>query len=194
MQHRTVNSLQIIASILMLKAREVSSEEARQHLLDAHRRVMSAAAVQEHLQVAGRGNPIEIASYLKKLCGSLAESMISANHPATLHIVANESEVSSSDAANIGLIVTELVINSLKYAFPDKCDDAIVRILYEVNGADWTLSVSDNGVGRRDPTAPVKLGLGTRLVNALARQLGAEVTVMSSRNGTKVSIKHVTPA
>ena len=54
MQHRIVNSLQIIASILMLKARAVTSKETRQHLQDAHRRVMSVAAVQRHLHISGR--------------------------------------------------------------------------------------------------------------------------------------------
>src|SRR5947208_3259508 len=71
MQHRIVNSLQIIASILMLKARAVSSEETRQHLQDAHRRVMSVAPVQQHLYSSGRADAIDIAPYLSKLCESL---------------------------------------------------------------------------------------------------------------------------
>ena len=73
MQHRIVNSLQIIASILMLKARAVTSEETRQHLQDAHRRVMSVAAVQEHLHSSGRADMIQIAPYLTKLCKSLSD-------------------------------------------------------------------------------------------------------------------------
>src|SRR5580698_2382687 len=84
MQHRIVNSLQIIASILMLKARAVTSEETRQHLKDAHRRVMSVAAVQEHLHSSGRTDMIEIGPYLEKLCVSLAESMIGEGRPATI--------------------------------------------------------------------------------------------------------------
>ena len=83
MQHRIVNSLQIIASILMLKARAVSSEETRQHLQDAHRRVMSLAAVQQHLRSHGGKDLIEIGPYLTKLCASLCQSMIGEDHPAT---------------------------------------------------------------------------------------------------------------
>ncbi len=64
MQHRIVNSLQIIASILMLKARNVTSEETKQHLQDAHRRVMSVAAVQQHLHSSGRSDLVEVAPYL----------------------------------------------------------------------------------------------------------------------------------
>jgi hypothetical protein len=71
MQHRVVNSLQIIASILLLKARIVTSEETRLHLQDAHQRVMSVASVQHVLQPAQHGEMIEIDPYLTRLCGAL---------------------------------------------------------------------------------------------------------------------------
>ena len=118
MQHRIVNSLQIIASILMLKARAVTSEETRQHLQDAHRRVMSVAAVQEHLHSSGRADMIQIAPYLTKLCKSLADSMIGENRLSNIAVNTDEGTVQSADAVSLGLIVTELVINALKYAFP----------------------------------------------------------------------------
>ena len=76
MQHRVANSLQIIASILLLKARTVQSEEIRLHLHDAHQRVMSVATVQQQLQASGLNESIEIGPYLSKLCDSLAKSMV----------------------------------------------------------------------------------------------------------------------
>ena len=72
MQHRVANSLQIIASILLLKARTVQSEETRLHLQDAHQRVMSVATVQQQLHASGLNERIEIGPYLTKLCDSLA--------------------------------------------------------------------------------------------------------------------------
>ena len=84
MQHRVANSLQIIASILMLKARTVQSEETRQHLRDAHQRVMSVATVQQQLQPSGLGDRIEVGPYLSKLCDSLRNSMIDHSGPRSL--------------------------------------------------------------------------------------------------------------
>jgi chemotaxis protein methyltransferase CheR len=193
MQHRVVNSLQIIASILMLKARAVTSEETRQHLTDAHRRVMSVAAVQQHLHSATMNQKMDIAPYLEKLCESLAESMVGENRPGELKVVADSGEMISSDAVSLGLIVTELVINALKYAFPDNKPSATVTVRYEVNGTNWKLSVADNGIGRKDQsTPPSKGGLGTSLVKALAQQLDAQVTVVSGNSGMSVSVEHAT--
>jgi two-component sensor histidine kinase len=193
MQHRVVNSLQIIASILMLKARSVTSDETRQHLQDAHRRVMSVAAVQQHLHASGRADKVEIAPYLTQLCRSLAESMIGETRPATLTVTADKGWAVSADAVSMGLIVTELVINALKYAFPDDSRPATVKVAYEVNGTDWKLSVTDNGIGRADTSGPPsKGGLGTSLVKALAHQLDAEVETVNSPAGMSISVTHVT--
>jgi two-component sensor histidine kinase len=193
MQHRIVNSLQIIASILMLKARAVTSDETRQHLQDAHRRVMSVAAVQQHLHASVRADSVEIAPYLSKLCESLAASMIGESRPAKLTVTADQGWAVSADAVSLGLIVTELVINALKYAFPDSKNAATVTVTYEVNGTDWKLTVSDNGVGRAENSGPpAKGGLGTSLVQALAHQLDAQVEIVNSPNGLRVSITHAT--
>src|ERR1700730_3740060 len=75
MHHRIANSLQIIASILLLKARTVQSEEPRMHLRDAHQRVMSVAAAQQQLLASSHGDPVEIGPYLSRLSQALAASM-----------------------------------------------------------------------------------------------------------------------
>ena len=117
MQHRVANSLQIIASILLLKARTVQSAEICLHLEDAHQRVMSVATVQQHLQASGLNERIEIGPYLSKLCDSLAKSMIGDRRPLSLKVQATSGAATSSEAVSLGLIVTELVINALKHAF-----------------------------------------------------------------------------
>jgi chemotaxis protein methyltransferase CheR len=93
----------------------------------------------------------------------------------------------------LGLIVTELVINALKYAFPKHRDAALVTVRHEIHGADWKLSVSDNGVGRAEGGGPpAKGGLGTSLVAALAHQLDAKVAILNSPTGMSVSVTHAT--
>ncbi|MDB5471715.1 MAG: signal transduction histidine kinase, partial [Caulobacter sp.] len=104
MEHRVANSLQIIASILLLKARVVGSEESRQHLRDAHERVMSVAAVQSHLHAVEGIEQISVGDYLTKLCGSLGASMIGGSQPPTQTVVADEGMIGSAEAVRLGLI------------------------------------------------------------------------------------------
>ena len=188
MQHRVANSLQIIASILMLKARAVGSEETRQHLRDAHQRVMSVAEVQAHLHASGGVDQIEVGAYLTKLCASLAKSMIGEHQPIKLKVVADQSEIGSDKAVSIGLIVTELMINAVKYAFPEHRAEARVLVTFFASGDGWTLTVADNGIGMSTDLTPHSHGgLGTVIVGALVKQLGATMEIRSAK-GVTVSI------
>ena len=189
MSHRVANSLQIIASILLMKARLVQSEETRGHLEDAHRRVMSIATLQQHLKATGKAERIDVRQYLATLCDSLSASMIHESRDVELEVVAGTGAVPSEEAVSLGLIVTELVINAMKHAFPPGAKAGRIVVGYEVKGDDWKLSVSDNGIGMAQKTAGAKSkGLGTMLVKAMAQQLEAQVDTVTSRDGTTVSL------
>jgi chemotaxis protein methyltransferase CheR len=190
MQHRIANSLQIIASILMLKARTVQSEESRLHLREAHDRVMSVATVQQQLQASGHGEAIELGPYLFKLCDALTASMIGDSRPITLRVEADPGTGVSAEAVSIGLITTELVINALKHGFPSGSGGEIL-VKYQVDEANWRLSVSDNGIGlQQDGGRRGHTGLGTTIVESLAHQLNARVEIASRSPGVIVSIVH----
>jgi chemotaxis protein methyltransferase CheR len=89
---------------------------------------------------------------------------------------------------SIGLIVTELVINALKYAFPAGKARAVVQVTYESDGEDWRLVISDNGVGKEYGGQQAKAGLGTVIVGALVKQLEARMEVRDAEPGLSVSI------
>jgi two-component sensor histidine kinase len=193
LQHRIANSLQIIASIILMKARAVQSEETRFHLEDAHKRVLSIAAVQKQLHVAAAAGAIEIAPYLSRLCESLAHSMIGDTRPISLKVVGEGGRATSRQAESLGLIVTELVMNALKHAFPDDKAKGQIVVAYDMIGTNWKLSISDNGIGKpAGGFAQGKSGLGTGIVKALANQLDAQVETLAGPEGTTVSITHAT--
>lgn len=193
MQHRVANSLQIIASILLMKARSVTSEETRTHLHDAHDRVLAVAAVQKHLHATVGSKPIELQPYLEELCKSLADSMIGEGRSIVLDVRVGEGRATSSEAVSLGLIVTELMINALKHAFPGARQGNKIIVLYEANASGWRLTLSDNGVGKLDENSPLaRIGLGTSIVAALAEQLHARVETIANASGTSVSVTHAT--
>jgi two-component sensor histidine kinase len=175
-QHRVANSLQIIASVLMQSARRVQSEETRLHLHDAHQRVLSIADVQRQLGASGAGD-VALPPYLAQLCRSLGASMIHDHAQLSLTVSADDGLVRPDVSVSLGLI--------------GRAGRIVVG--YRSRGPGWTLSVSDNGVGMPKDPASMRPGLGTSIIEALAKQLEAEVKVSDAGPGTVVSIIH-TPA
>jgi two-component sensor histidine kinase len=185
-QHRVANSLQIIASVLMQSARKVQSEEVRGHLQDAHHRVMSIAAVQRHLAVSSL-NDVAVRPYFVQLCESLAVSMIPDPDVLSIEVTADDSVVAANKSVSLGLIVTELVINALKHAFPAHTRGKIL-VDYRSTGTNWRLSVTDDGVGMPTGNRKAKAGLGTGIIEALAKHLGATIQVLRSDPGVAIEI------
>lgn len=188
LQHRVANSLQIIASVLLQSARKVQSEEVRGHLRDAHSRVMSVAAVQRQLAVASL-DKVDVGPYLHQLCESIGASMIHDHEQISIEVTSARAQVQANISVSLGLVVTELVINALKHAFPDGRHGKIA-VDYRRSGADWSLSISDDGIGITKQLGPTKAGLGTNIVQALAKQMDANVTVSDADPGTRVTLAH----
>ena len=187
-QHRVANSLQIIASVILQSARKSQSEETRTHLNDAHSRVMSVAALQQQLAVSRLGE-VALKPYFEQLCVSVGASMIRDHDQLSLHVDCDDTAVAADISVSLGLIVTELVINSLKHAFPGGRNGRIT-VSYHAHGPNWTLAVADDGVGMPKDSESQTPGLGTSIVEALANQLNARVQVVGGHPGTTVSVIH----
>jgi PAS domain S-box-containing protein len=188
-QHRVANSLQIIASILMQSARKVQSDEARGHLSDAHQRVMSIATLQRQLAESSDGT-VRLAPYLAQLCESIGASMIFDHGLMSIATRIDDVTVSREESVSIGLVITELVINALKHAFP-KNRQGKIDVDYAVQLHGWTLSVADDGIGMPENADDATAGLGTSIVQALAKQLDTRITVTDQSPGTLVTLTHV---
>lgn len=188
LEHRVANSLQIIASVLMQSARKVRSGSARGHLRDARNRVMSIATMQRQLAASQLGNVI-LRTYFTDLCDSIGASMISDHDQISLEVTVDDSSAEANISVSLGLIVTELVINALKHAFPHHRNGRILVDYRSVSNA-WTLTVRDTGVGMPEGRKAPTPGLGTGIVEALARQLGASVSICAAGPGSLVSIVH----
>jgi two-component sensor histidine kinase len=187
-QHRVANSLQIIASVLLQSARKVQSEEARGHLSNAHHRVMSIAAVQRHLAQSSNTN-VSLRPYLTQLCDSLGASMIHDPERLAITVTVDDSVVAADASVSLGLIVTETVINALKHAFPQQ-EKGTITVDYRSDGTAWRLAVTDNGVGMLKGGNNSKPGLGTGIVDALARQLRGHIGIADASPGTAFTLDH----
>jgi PAS domain S-box-containing protein len=186
--HRVKNNLQVISSLLNLQAERIAEPAARAVFLESQSRVRAMALVHETLYGSESLARIELPRYLERLCDSLLQTFGGADRITLDRQVADVS-LDLDRALPAGLIVSELVSNALKYAFPDGRRGRIVVGVAGSAGTGYTLAVGDDGVGLPDSLdLDHTTSLGLYLVRVLVRQLRGHLTVDRS-GGTTFTIE-----
>lgn len=183
LSHRTRNEMMMIASVLSLQAMRQAEPQARAALDSAVARVRVIAEAHERLRSPDQQGQVEVSSYLEALGEGLGD-LLRDVRPISVHVQASPMAVDAPVAVSIGLMMNELVTNAFKYAFPGG-QSGTVQVSLERADRGIALSVRDDGVGYPDATAS---GLGTRLVQKLAAQLGGTLERQPSTRGYHVRI------
>ncbi len=173
--HRVKNSLQVVSSMLQLQANAEGDQNLSERLNEAATRVNAVGRAYERLAYTADYENIDLIEYLRQIISDLeptvAPCKIQFDAPQTIRFAADR-------AILIGLVINELVSNAGKYAYPDNAGGLIwVSVRVQAENDAIAISVRDEGVGLPpgfDPAASKRLG--ARLVNALAKQLGGELT------------------
>jgi two-component sensor histidine kinase len=177
LQHRMKNNLQVIVSFLSLQGRESASEEVRERIGRVMDRVMAIGLAHDQLSFKNSASSVDMRDYLKALCAN-----IDPRRPnLTIDTEFEAVNIPLDRAVPIGLILNELVTNSVKYAFDE--EGGVINVTFRVNETigEAELCVSDNGRGM----GPARAGsLGLRLVDSLSRQLGGRLTMPEVPKGT----------
>ena len=184
--HRVKNSLQFIASMVMIEARSLKSDEGKAALERVSHRIAALGHLYSKLNKADTVEAVDAATYLDELCRDLIASVHKEGDTSIVLETDIESELLPTDRAiPIGLIVNELVTNAVKYAFPGEAKGTVMVTLKRAPG-ELRLTVADDGQGL-DPRR-ADSGLGGRLVDGFAQQLGGQVERKSDRQGTTVRL------
>ncbi|MEL7561744.1 histidine kinase N-terminal 7TM domain-containing protein [Dehalogenimonas sp. 4OHTPN] len=176
--HRVKNNMQVISSLLKMQSRFVSDEPTRQMLRESEERIKSMSLVYNKLYESADLAHINIRDYAQELVHNLSHAYSMSPGIVRISTEITEAAFDLDTAVPIGLIINELVTNSLKYAFPDGRRGEIIVSL-KIENSRYSLSVKDNGIGLPEGfDARGGRSLGLRLVTALAEhQLGGKMTV-----------------
>jgi two-component sensor histidine kinase len=184
--HRVKNSLQVVSSMLHLQANAVGDPNLSERLNEASTRISAIGRAYERLAYNADYENIDLVAYLREVI----EDLRGAVAPCEIHLeTPKEIQFAADRAILVALIINELVLNAGKYAYPDCLDGSIWVRLVRLESNSFFVSVRDEGAGvpaTFDPTTSKRLG--TRLVNALAKQLGAELTRPSPTKGTNFTL------
>lgn len=181
LNHRVKNHLQMIIGMLELKGARHKNPAVRADFEKAIARIETIADLHSRLYNDDKLGDVDMAAYLQDICDNLRASILP-ERKITLASEAEPVSLSVDQAVPIGLIVNELATNAIKHAFPHgRAGHVVVRL--GLRGDKVALSVADDGCGMAAPKKARGGGVGRRMVDGLARQIGAEVTV-TGRGGT----------
>jgi two-component sensor histidine kinase len=184
--HRVGNSLQIIASLLHLQANSAAQDDVKAALTNAMGRVAAVAQVHRRLYTSHDLKSVLLNQYLDALLDDLRRSA-EGDKMSRLTLQALTVEIDPDRAVAIGIIVNELVMNAVKYAYPDGAGP--IHVDLNAQGDDLLLSITDDGVGLNVKTDPRSTGMGQRIVTAMASKLEANVERDPAHAGTRIVLR-----
>jgi two-component sensor histidine kinase len=181
--HRVANSLAILVSMIGMQATYAADPVVKDALQETQGRISAIALLHQRLYNAGDARVVELGAYIAGLLESLSASTGDPGKGVTIRHELDRLRLPTDASIHLGIIVTELVTNAFKYAYPDQSGEIRVRLAGMAEGRAELL-VEDDGVGRSDTPEVKGTGLGTRIVKAMATTLGGEIEYLQRSPGT----------
>lgn len=197
LNHRVKNNMQLVSSLIDLKIERTMEQGAVEALQDIRTRILSLAALYNRLHEAGWFGPLEISPYLRSVLGDFQSALMAPDSSVRIEVKGDDATSDTDTLPTLGLIVTELVMNSLKHAFPNG-DGGVISVESGKSSEEgcWFLEVSDTGIGISDTGIINSDSLGILLVRTLAQQIDMSLELIEPVNGesgTRWRLEKATP-
>ena len=187
--HRVGNSLALVAALVRMQTTAVSDPAAVEALKETQARITAIAGIHRRLYTSQDVRFVDAGAYLGNLVHELEAALGEEDRPHRVSVDADPAPVPPDKAVSLGVVVTELVTNAYKYAYPDGEPGEIRVELRQLAEDRVRLVVEDDGVGWTGVGTPRGTGLGSRIVKAMATNLRSTVEFDTSRRGTSVSLE-----
>lgn len=190
--HRVANSLTLVAALARLQTNAVTDPAAKEALEEMQARISAIAGIHRRLYTSQDVEAVELDAYLSGLVEELQLAMKASGRDHAIRLQAEPIRLATDKAVSLGVVVTELVTNAYKYAYPGGSQGEIrVQVMRE--GPDTlSLAVEDDGVGWTGEGEAKGTGLGSRIIRAMASNLRSVLTYAPGRTGTRAVLSFQT--
>lgn len=185
--HRVANSLSLVSALTRMQMSAVTDPAAKAALAETQARINAIAGVHRRLYTSSDVKTVDIRAYLGSLVEELDAAMRTEGREHPIRLLAEPMQIAPDKAVSIGVIVTELVTNAFKYAYPEG-EPGEIRVRLAAVEESIELSVEDEGVGWQGEGPSRGTGLGTRIVQAMARNLQSALTFDAKPKGTRAQV------
>ncbi|MEO5808428.1 CHASE3 domain-containing protein [Devosia sp.] len=181
--HRVANSLSLVSSLVSLQSKALVDKTAKDALAETQDRILAISLVHKRLYSSANARSVDLKEYLTGLLEHLRTSLRSQTHGVNLSWKIDAIELGTDATITLGVVITELVTNAFKYAYPDGVGEVRVRLMKR-DDAQIEIVVEDDGVGRAEGAPAKGTGVGTKIVNAMCASLGSQIDYGHRQPGT----------
>jgi two-component sensor histidine kinase len=184
--HRVANSLALVSSLVSLQSKALQDQAAKDALAETQDRIVAISLVHKRLYGSGDVRSVELQEYLSGLLEHLRTSLRSQGHGVTISFDIEPINLATDSSVNLGVVITELVTNAFKYAYPNGQGE--IRVKLKKIDEQIELVVEDDGIGRADGAPAKGTGVGTRIVNAMCMNLRSKIDYRQRHPGTEAHL------
>lgn len=185
--HRVANSLALVAALIRLQVSSSKNQDVKDALAETQARITAIAGMHRSLYTSDDVRQVEMDKYLGTLVREV-QSTVSDHQGPSIRLEAEPVSLTSDRAVSVGMIVTELLTNALKYAYPAGTEGEVRVLLTRQDEGSALLAVEDDGVGWREGDQPKGTGLGSRIVKSMASTLGSTIHYVPGISGTRAEL------
>ena len=186
--HRVANSLALVAALIRLQASTSKNDDVKAALTETQARISAIAGMHRSLYTSDDVRQVEMDKYLGTLVQEVQSSVNMGEQGPSISLDADELSLTSDRAVSVGMIVTELLTNAIKYAYPAGTEGEVRVLFKSQSDGVAVLAVEDDGIGWREGETPKGTGLGSRIVKSMASTLGSSVTYVPQDSGTRAEL------
>lgn len=191
--HRVGNSLALVAALVRMQASAIADPGAKEALAETQVRISAIANLHRSLYTSEDVRSVALDDYLATLVAELGRSMAAPGYQPVVKLDLETYSIATDKAVSVGMIVTELLTNAFKYAYPTDQKGEVRLSLRRVDDGSALLTVEDDGIGWNGTGVARGTGLGSRIVKAMASNLGASISYGDGIGGTCTQLV-LTPA
>ncbi|MGK6311990.1 sensor histidine kinase [Neorhizobium sp. DT-125] len=185
--HRVANSLALVAALIRLQVSSSRNEDVKAALAETQARITAIAGMHRSLYTSDDVRHVEMDKYLGTLVREVQDTVNDQQRP-SIRLEAEPVSLASDRAVSVGMIVTELLTNALKYAYPAGVEGEVRVLFKRKDEGSALLAVEDDGIGWREGDQPKGTGLGSRIVKSMAATLGSTIHYVPDISGTRAEL------
>jgi two-component sensor histidine kinase len=185
--HRVANSLALVAALIRLQVSSSKNDAVKEALSETQARISAIAGMHRSLYTSDDVRHVEMDKYLGTLVKEVQGTVNDQQGP-SIRLEAESVSLTSDRAVSLGMIVTELLTNALKYAYPVGTEGEVRVVLKKIGEGSALLAVEDDGIGWREGDVPKGTGLGSRIVKSMAATLGSTIHYVPVLAGTRAEL------